>query len=165
MVAGLQGSISSTFDVHTYVDPKSVKRCWQPDWVLTLWGATGIKAVGKYVVEIDPWLAGVRCLGFSGQRNLKKAKGEKKKNIEESKQYQASSINQAGMAIEIYVIPFFELRGKQNDSERLGLIHQLFYLQNVSGNSFPLQYRIQRGCLGAWAPPLFSVCYFFNSEI
>ncbi len=37
------------------VDPKRVKRYWQLDWVLTLWGATSIKALCKYVDEIDPW--------------------------------------------------------------------------------------------------------------
>jgi len=35
------------------VDPKSVKRYWQLDWILTLLGATGIKAVCKYVGEIE----------------------------------------------------------------------------------------------------------------
>jgi len=35
-------------------DPKSVKRYWLLDWVLMLWGATGVKAVRKYVDEIDP---------------------------------------------------------------------------------------------------------------
>ncbi len=35
------------------VDPKSVKRYWQLDWILTLLGATGVKAVRKYVGEID----------------------------------------------------------------------------------------------------------------
>jgi len=39
----------------TRIDPKSVKRYWQLDWVLTLWEATGVKAVLKYVDEIDPW--------------------------------------------------------------------------------------------------------------
>jgi len=37
------------------VAPKSVKRYWQFDWVLTLWGTTGVKAVLKYVYEIDYW--------------------------------------------------------------------------------------------------------------
>jgi len=37
----------------TFVDPKSVKRYWQLDWVLTLWGATGVKAARKYGDEID----------------------------------------------------------------------------------------------------------------
>jgi len=37
-------------------DPKSVKRYRRLDWVLTLWGATGVKAVHKYVDEIDPCL-------------------------------------------------------------------------------------------------------------
>ncbi len=36
------------------VDPKSVKRYWQLDWILTLLGATGVKAVRKYVDEIEP---------------------------------------------------------------------------------------------------------------
>jgi len=33
----------------TCIDPKIVERYWQLDWVLTLWGATGVKAVHKYV--------------------------------------------------------------------------------------------------------------------
>jgi len=37
------------------VDPKSVKRYWQLDWILTLLGATRVKAVRKYVGEIEPW--------------------------------------------------------------------------------------------------------------
>jgi len=37
------------------VDPKSVKRYWQLDWILTLLGATGVKAVRKYVGKINPW--------------------------------------------------------------------------------------------------------------
>jgi len=40
--------------LHTRIDPKSVKRYWQLDWVLTLWWATGVKAWSKYVDEIDP---------------------------------------------------------------------------------------------------------------
>jgi len=36
------------------VDPKSIKRYWQLDWILTLLGATSIKAVCKYVDEIEP---------------------------------------------------------------------------------------------------------------
>ncbi len=36
------------------VYPKSIKRYWWPDWTLTLLGATGVKAVCKYVVEIEP---------------------------------------------------------------------------------------------------------------
>ncbi len=38
----------------TLVDPESVKRYWQLDWILTLLGATGVKAVRKYVGEIEP---------------------------------------------------------------------------------------------------------------
>jgi len=38
------------------VDPKSAKRYWQLDWILTLLGATGVKAVSKYVGEIEPRL-------------------------------------------------------------------------------------------------------------
>jgi len=34
--------------------PKSVKRFWRLDWVLTLWEATGVKAARKNVDEIDP---------------------------------------------------------------------------------------------------------------
>jgi len=36
------------------VDPKSVKRYWQLDWILTLLGATCLKALRKYVDEIEP---------------------------------------------------------------------------------------------------------------
>jgi len=36
------------------VDPKSVKRYWQLDWILMLLGAMGVKAVRKYVGEIEP---------------------------------------------------------------------------------------------------------------
>ncbi len=39
----------------TGVDPKSVKRYWWLDWVLTHWGATDVKAAHKYVDEINPW--------------------------------------------------------------------------------------------------------------
>ncbi len=35
------------------IDPKSVKRYWQLDWILTLLGATHIKALRKFVGEID----------------------------------------------------------------------------------------------------------------
>jgi len=38
----------------THKDPKSVKR-WQLDLILTLLGATGVKAACKYVDEIGPW--------------------------------------------------------------------------------------------------------------
>ncbi len=38
------------------VDPKSIKRHWQLDWILTLWGAAGVKAVHIYVGEIEPCL-------------------------------------------------------------------------------------------------------------
>jgi len=36
------------------VDPQSVKRYWQLDWILSLLGATGVKAVRKCVGEIEP---------------------------------------------------------------------------------------------------------------
>jgi hypothetical protein len=36
------------------VDSKSVKTHLQLDWILTLLGATGVKAVRKYVDEIEP---------------------------------------------------------------------------------------------------------------
>jgi len=36
------------------VDPKSVKRYWRLDWILTLLGATGVKAAWKFVGEIEP---------------------------------------------------------------------------------------------------------------
>jgi len=39
----------------TPTDHKSVKRYWQLDWILTLLGATCVKAARKYVDEIDPW--------------------------------------------------------------------------------------------------------------
>ncbi len=38
----------------THIDPKSVKRYRRLDWVLTLWGATGIKAVRKTLVKLTP---------------------------------------------------------------------------------------------------------------
>jgi len=38
----------------TLVDPKSVKRYWQLDWVLMLWGTMGVKVVRKHIDEIDP---------------------------------------------------------------------------------------------------------------
>ncbi len=41
------------------VDPKSVKRYLQLDWILTLLGATSVKTILKYVGEIEP-----RCLLF-----------------------------------------------------------------------------------------------------
>ncbi len=31
-----------------------VKRYWKLDWILTLLGATGVKAVRKYVGKIEP---------------------------------------------------------------------------------------------------------------
>jgi hypothetical protein len=36
------------------VDPKSVKRYWQLDWILTLFWATCVEAENKYVGEIEP---------------------------------------------------------------------------------------------------------------
>ncbi len=36
------------------IDPKSVKRYWQLDCILTLLGAKAVKAVCKYVGEIEP---------------------------------------------------------------------------------------------------------------
>jgi len=36
------------------VDPKSVKRYWQLDLILKLLGSMGVKAVSKYVGEIEP---------------------------------------------------------------------------------------------------------------
>ncbi len=39
---------------YTLVDPKTVKRCWQLDWILTLLGAAGIKVACKHVGEINP---------------------------------------------------------------------------------------------------------------
>ncbi len=37
------------------VDPKRVKRYWQLDSILTLLGATGVKAASKYVGKIEPY--------------------------------------------------------------------------------------------------------------
>jgi hypothetical protein len=37
-----------------HVDPKRVKWYWWLDWILTLLGATRVKAARKYVGEIDP---------------------------------------------------------------------------------------------------------------
>ncbi len=39
------------------IDPKSVKRYWQLDWILHLLGATREKAVCKYVGEIERLVA------------------------------------------------------------------------------------------------------------
>jgi len=38
----------------TLVGPKSVKRYWRLDWVLTLWGTTGIKAVHRTLMKSSP---------------------------------------------------------------------------------------------------------------
>jgi hypothetical protein len=38
----------------TLVDPESVKRYWQLDWVLTLWGATGVKALPRTLMKSGP---------------------------------------------------------------------------------------------------------------
>jgi len=38
----------------TLVGPKSVKRYWRLEWVLTLWGATGVKAVGRTLMKSSP---------------------------------------------------------------------------------------------------------------
>ncbi len=48
------------------VDPKSVKRYWQLDWILTLLGATGVKAVHKYVGEIEPRFQCLRSMQPDG---------------------------------------------------------------------------------------------------
>ncbi len=38
-----------------HLDPKSVKRYWRLDYVLTLWGATGVKAAQKKtLVKLTP---------------------------------------------------------------------------------------------------------------
>jgi len=47
----------------TLVGPKSVKRYWQLDWVLTLWGATGVKAVRRMLMKSSQW---------EGEREMKK---------------------------------------------------------------------------------------------
>ena len=44
------------------VGPKSVKRYWQLDWVLTLWGTTGVKAVSRTLMKLSPV---VHCPNFS----------------------------------------------------------------------------------------------------
>jgi len=38
----------------TLIGSKSVKRYWQLDWVLTLWGATGVKAVHRMLMKSSP---------------------------------------------------------------------------------------------------------------
>ena len=38
----------------THVDPECVKRYWWLDWVLMLWGATGVKAVQKMLMKLTP---------------------------------------------------------------------------------------------------------------
>jgi len=38
----------------TLVGPKSVKRYWRLDWVLTLWGTTGVKAVRRTLMKSSP---------------------------------------------------------------------------------------------------------------
>jgi len=38
----------------TLVGPKSVKRYWQLDWVITLWGTTGVKAVRRTLMKSSP---------------------------------------------------------------------------------------------------------------
>ncbi len=48
----------------TLIDPKSVKRYWQLDWVLTIWGATSVKAARKYVDEIYTWSVVKRIVHF-----------------------------------------------------------------------------------------------------
>ncbi len=37
-----------------WADPKSIKRHWRLDWILTLLGVTCVKGVCKYIGEIDP---------------------------------------------------------------------------------------------------------------
>ncbi len=46
--------INILYAAFAHSDPKRVKRYWGLDWVLMLWGATGVKAAHKYVDEIDP---------------------------------------------------------------------------------------------------------------
>jgi len=38
----------------TLVGPKSVKRYWRLDWVLTLWGTKGVKAVRRKLMKSSP---------------------------------------------------------------------------------------------------------------
>jgi hypothetical protein len=37
-----------------HVDPKSVKRYWGFDWILTLLGATSVKAVRRTLMKLRP---------------------------------------------------------------------------------------------------------------
>jgi len=52
----------------TLIGPKSVKRYWRLDWVLTLWGTTGVKAVRRTLMKSSPAL----CL--SDKSNLSEKK-------------------------------------------------------------------------------------------
>jgi len=36
------------------VDPKSIKRYWQIDWILLLLGATGVKVIRNMLVKLSP---------------------------------------------------------------------------------------------------------------
>jgi len=45
--------INILFTAFMLVGP-SVKRYWQLDWVLTLWGTTGVKAVRRTLMKSSP---------------------------------------------------------------------------------------------------------------
>ncbi len=49
------------------VDPKSVKRYWQLDWILTLLGARGVGAVRKYVGKIEGHIVYKNCMAQENQ--------------------------------------------------------------------------------------------------
>ncbi len=53
------------------VAPKSVKRYWQFDWVLTLWGATGVKALRRTLMKSTPDAYGRRWNTSSNYNNQK----------------------------------------------------------------------------------------------
>jgi len=54
----------------TLVGPKSVKRYWQLDWVLTLWGTTGVKAVHRTLMKSSPGGGNIRSANASGDPAL-----------------------------------------------------------------------------------------------
>ncbi len=51
------------------VDLKSVKIYWQLDWILSFLGDTGVKAVRKYVDEIEPLREGLMKCAYSMVNN------------------------------------------------------------------------------------------------
>jgi len=46
----------------TLVGPKSVKRYWRLDWVLMLWGTTGVKAVRRTLMKSSPGVNFIKIL-------------------------------------------------------------------------------------------------------